>query len=103
MPMPVPQPVLDYQAPIIRPSSRGLLAALKAQPDAPRIMQDPVRMARMYRYWRFRIMATSLIGYAIFYFVRTNIAVPLPFMGRDLGYSKSQLGIILSVGGVVYG
>jgi OPA family glycerol-3-phosphate transporter-like MFS transporter/OPA family sugar phosphate sensor protein UhpC-like MFS transporter len=81
----------------------SLLAALKAQPDAPLVTTDPAEVDRRYRYWRFRILSTSLVGYAVYYFVRTNISVALPVMEKDLGYTKAQLGIILTVGGVVYG
>jgi OPA family glycerol-3-phosphate transporter-like MFS transporter/OPA family sugar phosphate sensor protein UhpC-like MFS transporter len=81
----------------------SLLAALKAQPDAPLVTTDPVEIDGRYRYWRFRILSASLVGYAIFYFVRTNIPVALPAMQKDLGYSKEQLGLILTVGGVTYG
>lgn len=58
---------------------------------------------RAYRYWRIRILATTIFGYALFYFVRTNIGVPLKTMGSELGYSKEQLGIILTLGGLTYG
>ena len=81
----------------------ALLAALKAQPDSTALVSDPAEVNRRYRYWRVRILSASLVGYAIYYFVRTNISVALPAMQKDLGYSKAQLGIILSVGGVVYG
>src|SRR4051794_14795617 len=81
----------------------GLLAALKAQPDSAAVVADPAEVNRRYRYWRFRILSASLVGYAIFYFVPTNIPVALPKMQEDLGDSKAQLGTILSVGGVVYG
>jgi len=56
-----------------------------------------------YRYWRFRILMTTMVGYCLFYFVRANIGVPLKTMGDDLGYSKERLGVILTVGGVTYG
>lgn len=81
----------------------SLLAALKAQPDAAAIEFAPPDVDRRYRYWRFRILSASLVGYAIYYFVRTNISVALPVMQKDLGYTKAQLGIILTIGGVVYG
>ena len=80
-----------------------LLAALKAQPDVPLVSDDAGEINRRYRYWRWRILSTSLTGYAIFYFVRTNISNALPFMSSDLGYSKSKLGILLTVGGLTYG
>ncbi|HYN89333.1 MAG TPA: MFS transporter, partial [Ardenticatenaceae bacterium] len=85
------------------PRRRGLLASLRAQPDTDVKLTDAAEVDRAYRYWRFRILATTLVGYALFYFVRTNISVALPRMGRDLGYTKAQLGVILTIGGVVYG
>lgn len=76
---------------------------LKGKPDSAERVSNPAVVDRMYRYWRVRILATSIVGYALFYFVRTNISVALPAIGRDLHYSKEDLGIILSVGGVTYG
>src|SRR5687767_1441832 len=58
---------------------------------------------RRYRYWRRRILATTIVGYALFYFVRANDSVPLKAMQVDLGYTKAQLGLIGSIGGVAYG
>jgi sugar phosphate permease len=81
----------------------SLLAALKAQPDAPPATTDPAQIDRRYRYWRFRILSASLVGYAIFYFVRTNTAVAIPWMEADLHYTHEQLGMVASVGGVAYG
>jgi OPA family glycerol-3-phosphate transporter-like MFS transporter/OPA family sugar phosphate sensor protein UhpC-like MFS transporter len=82
----------------------SVAAALLAQPDAPpRPYPSPQALDSDYRYWRFRILSASLVGYAIYYFVRTNISVPLRDIGEDLGYSKAQLGTVLTVGGVVYG
>ena len=58
---------------------------------------------RQYRYWRSRILLTTIIGYALFYFVRANISVPLKAIGEDLNYTREQLGIITTIGGVTYG
>jgi sugar phosphate permease len=80
----------------------SLISMLKAQPDAT-VNVAPEAIDGTYRYWRKRILLSSLFGYATVYFVRTNISVALPDMGASLGYSKAQLGIILTVGGMVYG
>lgn len=56
-----------------------------------------------YRYWRRRVLLTSIIGYALFYFVRANDAAPVKAMQTALGYSKAQLGLISSIGGITYG
>jgi sugar phosphate permease len=90
----------------VRPAPPGsrVLAALRAQPDAPpRAFESRLALDSTYRYWRRRILFSSLIAYALFYFVRTNISVALPAIGKDLNYSKAQLGTILTIGGVIYG
>ncbi len=69
-------------------------------PDVP---YESNSIDRQYRYWRFRILATTMVGYAIYYFVRTNISLALKPMGEDLDYSKERLGIILTFGGITYG
>src|SRR5437764_14766547 len=96
--LPVP---LAHETPQMRPA--GLLAALKSQPDAPARLTDPSTVDRLYRYWRVRILSTSIVGYALFYFVRANLSVPMKTMGDELGYSKQQLGIIITLSGVTYG
>lgn len=81
-----------------------VLAAMKTQPNAPVLLhyQAP-EVDGQYRYWRARILATTIVGYALYYFVRANINVPLKAMGDDLGYSKERLGLVVSIGGVTYG
>ena len=69
----------------------------------PALDSQASELDRAYRYWRFRILLTSMIGYALFYFVRANDAAPVKAMQEALGYSKAQLGLISSVGGVTYG
>jgi OPA family glycerol-3-phosphate transporter-like MFS transporter/OPA family sugar phosphate sensor protein UhpC-like MFS transporter len=81
----------------------ALIAALRAQPDSAARVSDPAEVDRKYRYWRFRILSASMVGYAIYYFVRSNTAVAIPRMEEALHYSHAQVGAILSVGGVVYG
>jgi sugar phosphate permease len=60
---------------------------------------------RQYRYLRARILLTSIIGYALFYFVRANDSVPVKAMISDpsLHLDKTKIGLISSVGGVTYG
>ena len=41
----------------------------------PAAVADPDEVERRYRYYRPRILAWSLVGYAMFYFVRKNLAV----------------------------
>jgi sugar phosphate permease len=85
------------------PRPRGLLAALRTQTDSPARLLDAHDIDRQYRYWRARILVTTIIGYALFYFVRANDSVPVKAMITDLGLTKAQLGMISSFGGVTYG
>ncbi len=80
-----------------------LLAALQSQEDSAVPLTDSAEIDRAYRYWRIRILFTSIVGYALYYFVRSNINVPLKAMGDELHYTKAQLGLITTIGGVTYG
>ena len=92
--------ILDYAA---SPRPRGLLAALRTQTDSAERLLDSHEIDRRYRYWRARILVTTIVGYALFYFVRANDSVPVTHMMADLGLNRAQLGLISSFGGVTYG
>ena len=59
--------------------------------------------AKRFRYWQTRIIITSMIGYAMFYFVRKNLSIAMPAMQADLGITKAGLGIFLTLHGLIYG
>ena len=74
------------------------------QPPAPATpIESAGEIQSTYRYWRKRILVTSMIGYATYYFLRKNLSVAIPAMEADLGISKSDLGLFLSLHGVLYG
>lgn len=56
-----------------------------------------------FRYWRLRIMYSMMIGYASFYLVRQNFAMAIPSLQETYGYTKTELGLVLSLFLVVYG
>src|SRR5262245_10249694 len=56
-----------------------------------------------YRAWRSRVMLWSIVGYAAFYFVRKNLAIAMPVMEAQLGLNKSDLGLFLTLHGLLYG
>lgn len=60
-------------------------------------IEDPAKVDSLYRYWRIRMMYATLIGYALFYFTRTNLAFALPGIESDLGISKASLGLFLTL------
>lgn len=59
--------------------------------------------ARRFKYWQTRTIIATMVGYALFYFVRKNFSLAMPGMEADLGISKTSLGIFLTLNGVVYG
>lgn len=56
-----------------------------------------------YAYWQKRILLSTIVGYALFYFVRKNLSVAMPVMETKLGIGKDQLGLFLSAHGLLYG
>lgn len=58
---------------------------------------------KSYSYWRLRILYSTIIGYAAFYFVRANFALAMPSMAEEFGYTKVQLGWVITSLSVVYG
>jgi OPA family glycerol-3-phosphate transporter-like MFS transporter/OPA family sugar phosphate sensor protein UhpC-like MFS transporter len=83
-------------------STNWLPAFLRPPPPAPRI-EDHAEVRHLYKYYRPRILFWSTVGYGTFYFVRRNISFVLPLMHDQLGISKSSLGLILTLHGVIYG
>lgn len=76
---------------------------LKPAPDKEITLTDEKELNEQYRYWRKRIMYTTIVGYALFYFVRKNLSVAMPAIEADLGISKVDLGLFLTLHGVLYG
>ena len=74
------------------------------QPSPPaEPIADPDEVRQRYRYWQNRILISSMIGYALFYFVRKNLSAAMPVMEETLGIGKSQLGLFLTLHGLLYG
>jgi OPA family glycerol-3-phosphate transporter-like MFS transporter/OPA family sugar phosphate sensor protein UhpC-like MFS transporter len=67
------------------------------------MLEDPAEIRAKYRYWQGRILMSSIIGYAMFYFVRKNLSVAMPALGKDLGIGKADLGLFLTLHGLLYG
>jgi OPA family glycerol-3-phosphate transporter-like MFS transporter/OPA family sugar phosphate sensor protein UhpC-like MFS transporter len=56
-----------------------------------------------YRYWRWRQLYSTFIGYAVFYFVRKNLSCAFPLMEKDLHIGKAEMGGFLTAHGILYG
>ena len=56
-----------------------------------------------FRYWQWRVIICSMIGYAMFYFVRKNFSFAIPILNEEYGISNASFGIIMTLGGLIYG
>ena len=81
---------------------RWLPRFLQPAPPAP-METDPQVVAQRYAYYRPRILVWSIVGYAMFYFVRKNLSMAMPGMSEDLGISKADLGGFLTLHSLLYG
>lgn len=59
--------------------------------------------AKRFKYWQTRTILATMVGYALFYFVRKNFSLAMPGLEADLGISKTSLGVFLTLNGLVYG
>ena len=80
-----------------------VLKLFRPAPPAAVQLTDPREIARKYRYWQRRVLLSTIIGYATFYFVRKNLSIAMPFMESGLGIQKTQLGLFLTLHGLLYG
>jgi len=58
---------------------------------------------KKYKYWRKRILASIVIGYAMFYFLRQNFSVVAVALQDFFNISKTEIGAILTLHAIVYG
>ncbi len=72
---------------------------------APHIeeIQDSEEVKAKYHYWRIRIIYSTFVGYALYYFTRKSFTFAMPGLIEDLGYDKSQLGLLASILSITYG
>src|SRR6478752_3969842 len=83
--------------------AQGLLGFFAPAPPIPALPLSPEETKAAFLKWRIRVVFSCTIGYALFYFVRKNLSVAMPMMGKDLGISKADLGLFLTLHGVLYG
>ena len=71
---------------------------------AAHVKMLPAEQVRhLYPKFRWRILESTFIGYATFYFVRNNLPVVSKEMGQALHYSKGQIGDMLAMTAIAYG
>ncbi len=81
---------------------KSLFTFLQPAPHIAEI-QDPKVVKEQYKYWRIRILYSMFIGYAFYYFTRKSFNIAMPGLIQDLGFDKSQLGILGSILAITYG
>src|ERR1051325_4547516 len=94
-----PSRVLSYG----RESKPALFGLFPPDPPLPVRLTNPVEIRRAYRHGQIRVLLWATLGYALFYFVRKNLSIAMPAMGKELGIGKAQLGLFLTLHGVLYG
>jgi sugar phosphate permease len=60
-------------------------------------------IANRFKYWQMRTILATMVGYALFYFVRKNFSLAMPGMEAELGITKTSLGLFLTLNGLIYG
>lgn len=80
----------------------NILDLLKPAPYAKEI-EDQEVIKKQYRYWRWRVFVAMYFGYAFYYFSRKSFTFAMPSMMQDLGFDKSELGIVGSALAITYG
>ena len=58
---------------------------------------------KKFKYWQWRTLFGTIIGYIFFYLVRKNFSFAMPGLTAEYGIDKSTLGFILSAAGFLYG
>lgn len=58
---------------------------------------------KKYNSWQFRTILVSMIGYAIYYFVRKNFSIAMPGLTAQYGISNTSFGIVIGIGSLIYG
>jgi phosphoglycerate transporter family protein len=56
-----------------------------------------------YRHYRWRILLWTIVGYAMYYFVRKNLSIAMPVIEEQLHIKKANLGLFLTLHGLLYG
>ena len=58
---------------------------------------------KKFKYWQWRTIAGTMIGYIFFYLIRKNFSFAMPGLTAEFGISKAALGGVLSAAGFLYG
>ncbi len=45
---------------------------------------------KSFRHWETRTIVTCIIGYALFYFVRKNLSIAMPYLNSEMGIQRHR-------------
>ncbi|MDE5631433.1 MAG: MFS transporter, partial [Muribaculaceae bacterium] len=60
-------------------------------------------VVKKFKQWQLRTIVVSMIGYAIYYFVRKNFSIAMPGLTAQYGISNTSFGIVIGIGSLIYG
>ena len=63
----------------------------------------PEQVNARYHYWRPRLMAAMVMGYAAFYLTRKSVNYAMPVMQLELGLDKGDIGLLGTLFYLAYG
>ncbi|MCY6356693.1 phosphoglycerate transporter protein PgtP [Clostridium sp. ZS2-4] len=78
-----------------------MIGFLKPAPHIERLPKDKIDST--YKRYRIQMFISIYIGYAVYYFVRSNFSIAKNYMITQLGFTKTELGFIASGLGIAYG
>ena len=58
---------------------------------------------KRFKIWQWRTIIATMIGYALFYFVRKNFSFAMPGLAAEYGISNTSFGKVMTIVGLVYG
>ena len=64
---------------------------------------DKKTIDKLYSHWRVRVFYSMYVGYALYYLTRKCLAFAMPSLMLDLGYDKTQLGLLATTLAICYG
>ena len=56
---------------------------------------------KRFKHWQLRTIIVSMIGYAVYYFVRKNFSLAMPGLTAEYGISNTSFGIVIGIAAVV--
>ena len=78
-----------------------MMGFMKPAPHIARLPAD--RIDAEYKRLRMQVFWGTFLGYATYYLLRKNFSLAMPYIVEESGYTKAQLGIVLTMLSIAYG